>query len=486
MNFLQHLECLFLGGKPTVLFTKAIDLTSPVYYKRIPDSEDFAYNLKPISNVKYYNVPELPLEFVEQVPTDEEDKTKIFLSKFKTTIDKIFTFIPYKHKTLSKGQDKEIFEKYLRDVFKGAGLEAPSYDETLLEPNYCIRNGIFYSFLKQISTNQYTIDFTHYSKYEFKKGINPILKANLAMKDGILVFQSISRFDKGLKLIEEIPADGSDKFIRIRADLYSTAFFELTALQHLLGCHFLAGFNLNVGVRLLSKENPLKQFLWNFVFGTMNINSQIDSLIGKSIGIVITRSPFTENSFYDYIRDSANSYDFSVIFDPKPAISSEMCDDLKNIKATLCSNISHVLEYSNNNLEYKTENENMFIFLRSKIKTLKDKTDLEILTSLVYAASAYHEVVGNNSLPLRSQAILSNYSVTKYNYIAEMLLMVITAIPIRKITAHDVEPTIKDRVAKEVYLNMVRELLDYETSMVYSDHKFLRIKPSNLEAAVQV
>lgn len=484
MNFLQHIECFFLGGKSTFVFAKGIDITVPVFYKYIPESEDLTKKIKPAHQVKYYNIPELPLEFVDSVPADEEDKKKLFLVKAKTTLDKFFSYIPYKHKNLKHGEDKKIFDQYLQDTFKKAGLANPSFDESLFEPNYCVRNGIFYSFLKRISGNQFEIDFTHYSKYNFRENINPpILKAKLRLDNNTLIFESISRFDRDLNLIECVQADDSEKFTRIRTDLYATAFFDLTAVQHLLGCHFLAGFNLNVGVRMLSTENPLKQFLWNFVFGTMNINSHIDTLIGKTIGYVIEISPFTEDSFYDFVRDSA-SRDFSNIFEPNPAIQNEMCTDLRNIKSILSANIETVLYHSN--VEFKDENNKMFSFLRNKISILRHKTDLEILSSLVYAVSAHHEVVGNNSLELRSQAALSAYYMPKYDYIASMLLMVITAIPIRKITAHDVESTIRNTFAKNAYLKMVSELLDYETSMVYSDPRFLRIKPSNLEAAVQV
>lgn len=484
MNFLQHIECFFLGGKSTFVYDKGIDITGPVFYKHIPESEDLTKKIKPANQVKYYNIPELPLEFIDSVPDDEEDKKKLFLNKAKTTLDKFFSYIPYKHKNLKRGEDKKIFDQYLQDTFKKAGLANPSFNESLFEPNYCVRNGILYSFLKRISVKQFEIDFTHYSKYNFRENINPpILKAKLRLDNNTLVFESISRFDRDLNLIECVQADDSEKFTRIRTDLYATAFFDLTAVQHLLGCHFLAGFNLNVGVRMLSTENPLKQFLWNFVFGTMNINSQINTLIGKTVGGLIELSPFTEDSFYDFVRDSTKR-DFSNIFDPKPAIHNEMCADLKNIKSILTVNIETVLNHSN--IDFIDENDKMFSFLRNKISILSNKTNLEILSSLVYAVSAYHEVVGNNSLELRSQAVLSTYNISKYEYIVSMQVLVITAIPIRKITAHDVEQTIQDAFAKKVYLNMISELINYETSMIYSDPKFLRIKPSNLEAAVQV
>jgi hypothetical protein len=484
MNFLQHLECFFLGGKPTFIFTKGIDITAPVYYRQIPEAEDYSTKLTPVNKVKYYDVPELPLEFVPDVPKDEEDKKKLFLIKAKTSLDKLFSYIPYNHRNLGPGEDKRIFDEYLQETFSKAGLATPSFDESLFEPQYCIRNGILYSFLKRETGNRYTIDFTHYHKYKFRKEINPpILKAKLKLEKDILVFESISRFDKELNLIETVPADGSKEFIRIRSDLYATAFFDLTAVQHLLGCHFLAGFNLNVGVRMLSNENPLKQFLWNFVYGTMNINSQIDTLIGKKVGSVIALSPFQEDSFYEFLRDSAQR-DFSELFSSNPAIPNEMSVDLKNIKSAIEGNLGFVLEHSKQ--KFKSENDRMFEFLRGKIKELKDRTDQELLASLVYAVSAHHEIVGNNSLELRSQSVLSTYNISKYEYIASMLVLIITAIPIRKITAHDVESTIKDDFAKSMYLNMVSELLDYETTMKYTDHRNLRIKPSNLEAAVQV
>lgn len=484
MNFLQHLECFFLGGKPTFVFDKGIDITGPVFYKQIPESDDLTGKIKPANQVKYFNIPELPLEFVDSVPTDEEDKKKLLIIKTIIFFNNFFKYIPYNHRDLNRGEDKKIFNQYLQDTFKNAGIAYPSFDETLFEPNYCIRNGILYSFLKKVSDNQFEIDFTHYSKYNFRKKINPpILKAKLKLYNNILLFESISRFDKDLNLIECICADDSEKFIRIRTDLYATAFFELTTVQHLLGCHFLAGFNLNVGVRMLSNKNPLKQFLWNFVFGTMNINSQINLLIGKKVGSIIGLSPFTEESFYEFIRDNAKQ-DFSNIFKPTPIIPNDMCVDLKNIKSILTTNIDTVLEYSDN--DFIDENNKMFSYLRSKIGILRDQTNSELLGSLVYAVSAHHEVVGNNSLELRSQAVLSTYNGSKYDYIEALLILVITAIPIRKITAHDVEATIQNKFAKNTYLKMVSELLDYETSMVYSDPKFTRIKPSNLEAAVQV
>ena len=118
MNFLQHIECFFLGGKPTFVFAKGIDITAPVFYRQIPESQDFTGKLKPANQVKYYNIPELPLEFVDSVPADEEDKKKLFLIKAKTTLDKFFSYIPYKHRNLKRGEDKKIFDQYLQDTFK--------------------------------------------------------------------------------------------------------------------------------------------------------------------------------------------------------------------------------------------------------------------------------------------------------------------------------------------------------------------------------
>ena len=291
------------------------------------------------------------------------------------------------------------------------------------------------------------------------------------------------RFDKNLNEIEIVDADNSEKFIRTRAELYANAFFELTVMQHLVGCHFIAATNLNIGVRLLSKENPLKQFLWNLSYGTLHINSQINVLIGKKNGSVITLSPFTEESFYDYLRDSIKKSDIKV-FETDSVLNSPLHDDLRSIKAIFRKNIKNILELCHE--KFKAENEKMFSFLKSKINMLKEKSDIEILTDLVYAVSVYHEIVGNNSIELKSQDFYMNYNTDKYNYINNMLRLLKTAIPIRKITAHDVECTIKDPDAKKMYLNMVKELLEYEVSMEIGDKNHLRIKPSNLEAAVQV
>jgi len=484
MTLEQHLECLFLGGKTTFLITKAIKDTVPIYYKEVPDAEDFTNKLKPIHKVNYYDVPELPIEFIEPIPKDEDSTEKLRLLEIKKFLDSILNLFPFKSENLKEGEEQAIFNKYLKDIFKISGVNAPSFDKTLMEPDNIIRNGIFFSFLKHVSDNQYVIDFTHFAKYNFRKEINnPILKGNLILKNDILIFKNIVRFDKNLKEIETIEADNSEKFIKTRAELYANVFFELTVMQHLVGCHFIAATNLNIGVRLLSKENPLKQFLWNLSYGTLHINSQINALIGKKNGIVIILSPFTEESFYDYLRDSIKKSDIKV-FETDSVLNSSLHDDLRSIKAIFRKNIKNILELCPEN--FKTENEKMFSFLKSKINMLKEKSDIEILTDLVYAVSVYHEIVGNNSIELKSQDFYMSYNIDKYNYINNILRLLKTTIPIRKITAHDVECTIKDPDAKKVYLNMVKELLEYEVSMEIGDKNHLRIKPSNLEAAVQV
>ncbi len=484
MNLKQQLECLFLGGTPAFIFTKGIKITKPVYYKQVPEAQDLIGRLRPINKVKYFNVPELPLEFVDSIPTDEEDKTRMALIKIKEILDKVLKIIPFKHKNLTEGEDKTIFEEYLKDIFVEAGIPAPTFDKKLMEPDNIVRNGILFSFLKPVSSNKYKIDFRHFAKYDFRKEIDcPILVGNLKLTNNVLEFENIVKYNKLLNVTETVCADEGERFIKLRAELYANAFFELTAVQHLLGCHFLAGFNLNIGTRLLSKDNPLKQFLWNFVYGTMNINSQINTLIGKNIGSVIGLSPFTEESFYEYIRDMAKVPNIE-IFEATPAIPAKLAVDLKSIKNIISPHIKNLIEHSNE--KYKKENSKMFEFLRSKVSIISDKNDAELLTDLVYAVSAHHEVVGNNSLEPRAQSVYTTYGTTKYNYIAAILVLIITAIPIRKITAHDVECTIKNTHAKQIYINLVKDLLEYESSMICDNHLHLRIKPSNLEAAVQV
>ena len=480
----QHLECFFMGGKTTFLTTEAIKKISPIYYKDIPEAEDFTNKFKPINEIKYYDVPKLPIEFIEPIPQDEDSTEKLIILKVKKNLDLMLNFFPFKKENIKEGEEQAIFNEYLKDIFKSSGVNPPSFNKALMEPNNIIRNGIFFSFLKHVSDDKYVVDFTHFAKYNFRKEINnPILKGNLILKNDILKFENIVRFDKDLKQIELIEADDSEKFIKTRAELYANVFFELTLMQHLVGCHFLAATNLNVGVRLLSKENPLKQFLWNFSYGTLHINSQGNVLIGKNIGSLISLSPFTEESFYDYLRDSIEKSDIK-IFETESALDSKLTDDLKSIKNIFRKNIENIVQYSNE--KFKEENQKMFSFLKSKITFFKEKTDVEILTNLIYAVSAYHEIVGNNSIELKSQDFYMYYNINKYDYINAMLVLVVTAIPIRKITAHDVELTIKNQSAKKIYLNMIKELLEYELSMEIGDKNHLRIKPSNLESAVQV
>jgi hypothetical protein len=246
MRFLQHIECFFIGGKPTFILESAIGATVPVYYRQVPEAEDFSGKFKPLHTLKGYDVPELPLEFVDCVPKDEDDKKKTLIIKTITALSKFLGRLPFKDRSIAKGDDEIIFDQYIADSFAEIGIPKPSFDSSIFEPEHCVRNGIFYSFLRATSKDSFVIDFTNYTKYSFKNTDRPpILKAHLKLDGGKLVFESISRFDKNLNIVEVVSACESDEFIKLRSELYANAFFELTTTQHLIGCHFLAGSNLN-------------------------------------------------------------------------------------------------------------------------------------------------------------------------------------------------------------------------------------------------
>lgn len=446
------------------IIDNAADIASRTDLTGIIPEKDTNLELSNYSDI-IRTVKHIGIKIVKTLPKDERLIHKFgILERIVSILLYMDHGISYKIKT-----DAEAIEstslKIQNDLF---------YDNPIGDIEEIIRKDVFYrNFTNE--NDYYVIDSLFMQKYEYRKGIlPPVIKAYFIKdEDDSLILDHFIYNDKHVYRT-------SENFVLCKRVLNNYIVLDTVIYRHLYISHLSSGEIFSFYIRKhLSSGNKLKQFLWNFCYGTMRINNSTSLLLGENSGGLIKFFPFTKSSMVDYLSDFSKRDNSLVMYPSKKDYNSNINEDcvaLYNIYLHHLLKMTEIL--SNDELE---EMQRVIEDVKNHDQCHRDKTNEEILASFIYTVSVEHHLSGTRiSRFLKNghtypASIDIDGTVRKYDYLYTMCILSGTSSERRKTIIN--LPKNYDRQVIDVYESMC-------TDMRNQDLKY--ISPTDLPSSIQV
>jgi hypothetical protein len=426
--------------------TKASDLPEIV-----PDKEN------QLSLVEYSSIIETLIRvkgsLVSPLPEDEKKSIVVqFGLEFQRFLSRTFSsFLDLSYSLSSPDEVKQTFFEKIGKGIEGI-VSQPSFDESLFDLNKGILNGPFFGILIK-EGKHYVIDSRFMTKYEYKSGLlAPSVKAVFEFKQGSLVWKHIEH--NGKTCLPQTP-----EFELGERLMYNYLLIDTIVNKRLLASHLKVPKAGAYAVRkFMSAQNRLKQFLYNFTYGSISIMNVADLFLGKGYGNGIKYFPFTEKGLIDYTNDSIEEDHTSTYFPEVnyPCGVLEDCVTVYNIYKKYVSRVISILDETE-----KKECLEVVNFLQNEVKEYKYKSCVEILASFMYVTSVVH-TLKTNVLEYVTQgyrcpvSVNSNGTIPKYAYLTAIPFVLVTTIPMRKLFVK--LPAVYSSQAKTIYNDMCSDL----------------------------
>lgn len=451
----------------------------PAHYNTIPDVEPTIHSVPASESLPHLVGAKIQLP--SHVPYDERNLTKQVVVKNMIEVRSILKMINEPSEYLPLEDMGSFYQKYFSWFHYLPN--PPSFQRDLLEVKHVFTKGPFIQYLDYDSkTDTFKLDTRRFNAYDIKATSLPIgYDIELLADGGELRFKD--------------PARDAEKLLPALTGMVT----HIAMVRHLWFCHVCMGQSLAICVRKhLSKHNPLKAFLWEFIFGTLEVNYDLAiSLLYPEYGFFYLIFPITQKGLTQMINEEQKSFHWDHdMLNPcenaayaalkKKGVATPTEDDAYALKQVLKTAIDKVIAISHE-AGFAKENQH-FLEMLKKETGLRAERNVpldEALLKACFAVSVLHKINGSFTFNYFTQipSILhKNGMVSRDEYFLYLVLILDTSIPMRLLANLDTADNMSLDMLTPVYMEMVNKLKHMKEQSLMG---IGNIDPLTIQSAVQ-